>query len=180
MLPVNSDKPFLEWRQPERCSIAEKDLRSGIVLGFGIAALFAWVLVLVAWNLEVLFNYVPQLPVDLYQVPNDRIFSESQSHSLAAAITKRDESLVLTLNDGASFVLPRDEGRLKKFMEERASNLEFLGMLGMQNTPGAASAQLWPSKSVQFNEIRQVINLLASFGYDNFDLAVEPVAMGGH
>jgi hypothetical protein len=176
---TRATRDFGVWREshPSRRRYAGRPT-SNFVFALWVSAFVAWIIFVILFRMRSEFFLVESLLIPLNKVdeaPAKLLPSRSAAMSLALVADRRAAGDVrLIFSDGSSFLLGKDESSLRGYLAEKMDSIEYQAMLAMRIDPAATRIQIWPEAGLDSVVLRRAVNLFATQGFDDFDIAVQP------
>jgi len=132
------------------------------------------ILIIITYHMRSSFFLIESSPINLPFIStqeNQSLYSSRPSSFKMAVFLKKDQ-YELVMDSGEIFIFPDDILSLEQFIEKKRKNHEFLSFLTLHLWPGQSRVQIWPDSQVKAEDLKKIIVMLTSKGYDDFDIAV--------
>lgn len=136
--------------------------------------IWLFILIVITYYMRSSFFLIESSPIHLPFIStqeNHSLYPQRPSSFKMAVFLKKDQ-YELVMDSGEIFSFPDEMLSIEQFIEKKRKNHEFLSFLTLHLWPGQSRVQIWPDSQVRAEDIKKIIFMLTSKGYDDFDIAV--------
>lgn len=177
---TKATKGFGVWKEERKnTKINYHILSRNFFISLAFAAFVSWITLIITLKIKHDFFVFETSPRNFTQfksilkIKPGFYFSERKS-ALSIYTTKiSNDRYRIFFESGKGFELPNQGKEFLNYLEEKRQNIMLTSMLMRIEDPSISRVKIWTDSSMSFENIKYIIKIFSSYGYDDFDIAIE-------